>query len=167
MVKGLSIPEGQDLPEQKRGPEHAGEVFAEHYALALKSMHPEDALDHARDAAEKYLKGIGATRAWDGVTYTAKVEVTNVEQIAMAVCNEVKAALSSADEPHRYGKVVVYRVREDGVREVLARATVPGTSFGMSHYAYFVELEDDADGSAHEIAHRTAGRLAGGEAMRP
>ena len=91
MVKGLSIPEGQDLPQQRRGPEHAGEVFAEHYALALKSMHPEDALDHARDAAELYLDGIGATRDGDVTEYQGMgVRVLNVGEIAVQVVEALR-----------------------------------------------------------------------------
>ena len=70
----------------KKGPEYAGEVFAEHYALALKSMHPEDALDHARDAAERYLDGIGATRDGDVTEYQGMgVRVLNVGEIAEEV----------------------------------------------------------------------------------
>lgn len=86
MVKTGSIPEAQELPEEKKGPEHAGEVFTEHYALSLKSMHPEDALDHARDAAERYLEGIGATRDGDVTEYQGMgVRVLNVGEIAAEV----------------------------------------------------------------------------------
>ena len=83
MVKGRSIPEGQELPEEKNGPEHAGEVFAEVYATAVKNMHPEDAVSVAEDAALNFLDSIGAARpSTEYVDEGMRVKVVNSRELA-------------------------------------------------------------------------------------
>ncbi|QIN79598.1 hypothetical protein GBA65_14915 [Rubrobacter marinus] len=176
MVKGRSIPEGQELPEEK-GPEQAGEVFAEVYATAVKNMHPEDAVSVAEGAASSFLESIGATRpAPEYVEPVRPVKIVNSRELAGEIVkilygsNPSQATIES-EHASNYSSVVVFRHRPNGAKLVLAEANVPGARAGAQH-VYFVELEDGCNTPPLDLAVSVAEKLAaqrdgarGGEAM--
>ena len=73
------------------GAEHAGRVFKEAYEAAVEHVHPEDAVDFARDTVLAYLEGIGETRPFvsGSVSEGTAVRVVNAEEVAEAVARRM------------------------------------------------------------------------------